>query len=143
MPSTPTATSQTVDLAQIREQVLTAAAAASTKLATNVAILDVGDLLGITDFFLIFSTSNDRQLGAAVEELEHQVRQDHSRRPIGREGQKESGWVVLDYGDFVVHAFTTTQREVYDLERLWSDAPRVPFSDPDGPPSAPLAEAPE
>ena len=130
MPSSPSTTADAVDLDQIRDQVLTAAAAASGKLATDVSILEVGQLLGITDFFLLFSAANDRQLGAAVEEVEHQVRTAHGRKPMGREGTKEAGWVVLDYGDFVVHAFTGAQRELYDLEKLWADAPRVPFTDP-------------
>jgi ribosome-associated protein len=116
------------DLEAIRAQVLAAADAASDKKATDVAILEVGPLVGITDFFLILSTANDRQLTAAVEALEHRLRTDHGRKPIGREGRADAGWVVLDYGDFVVHAFTAAQREVYDLERLWSDAPRVAFA---------------
>lgn len=134
--STPDSTTIDPDLARIRDQVLTAAEAASDKLATNVSILEVGQLLGITDYFLLFSTTNDRQLGSAVDEVEHKLREEHSRKPLSREGQKESGWVVLDFGDFVVHAFTAEQRDVYDLERLWGDAPRVPFVDD----SAPAAE---
>ncbi len=126
----PITTTGDADLDRIRDQVLTAAEAACEKLAKDVAIMHVGPLVGITDYFLVFSTTNDRQLGSAVDEVEHQLRERHARKPIGREGQKESGWVVLDFGDFVVHAFTAAQRDVYELERLWSDAPRVPFTDP-------------
>lgn len=114
----------------IREQVLAAAEAASAKKASDLLILEVGPLLGITDFFLLLSASNDRQLGTVVDEMEHRLRLEHRRRPIGREGAKESGWVVLDYGDFVVHAFTQAMRDYYQLERLWRDAPTVPFVDP-------------
>ena len=132
MPQTtdaPTLTSP--DLDAIRDQVLTAAAAASAKKATEIAILAVGPLLGITDYFLLLSTSNERQLGAALDEVEGRLRTEHGRKPIGREGQQDAGWVCLDFGDFVVHAFTAEQRAVYDLERLWGDAERVPFSDPE------------
>lgn len=128
-PSSKTTSEPAVDLETIRDQVLTAAAAASDKKATDVVILEVGPLVGITDFFLLLSTANDRQLRAAIEELELKVRARHDRKPLGREGTLEAGWVVLDYGDFVVHAFTSAQRQVYDLERLWSDAPRAEFAD--------------
>ena len=134
MPQTTDVTTLTSpDLDAIREQVLTAAMAASSKKATEIAILAVGPLLGITDFFLLLSTSNDRQLGAALDEVEGRLRTEHGRKPIGREGQQDAGWVVLDFGDFVVHGFTAEQRAVYALERLWGDAERVPFSDPDRP----------
>ncbi|MGI9016194.1 MAG: ribosome silencing factor [Euzebya sp.] len=119
-----------VDLDQIREQVLTGAAAASSRMATDVVILEVGPLVGITDFFLLISAANDRQLKAAVEAIEERLRTEHGRKPMGREGTPDAGWMVLDFGDFVVHAFTTTQRQVYDLERLWGDASRVPYTDP-------------
>ncbi|CAN5429414.1 ribosome silencing factor [soil metagenome] len=126
-------TTSVPDLDAIRAQVLTAATAASSRKATDIAILEVGPLLGITDYFLLLSTGNERQLDAALDELEGRLRIEHRRKPIGREGLKESGWVVLDYGDFVVHGFTTEQRAVYDLERLWRDAGRVPFTDPESP----------
>jgi ribosome-associated protein len=113
----------------IRDQVLTAAQAASDKKATDIAILEVGPLVGITDYFVLLSTSNDRQLSSAVDEVEDMLRTVHRRKPIGREGKPGAGWVVLDFGDFVVHAFTADQRATYDLERLWSDAPRVEFVD--------------
>jgi ribosome-associated protein len=122
-----------ISLEQITEQVLTGAVAASSRMATDVVILQVGPLIGITDFYLLLSTTNDRQLNAAVEEVERKLREEHRRKPIGREGTADAGWVVVDYGDFVVHAFTAEQRQVYDLERLWGDAPRVPYTDPEQP----------
>ena len=118
------------DVDVIREQVLTAATAASGKNATDIVALEVGPLVGITDYFLLLSTANDRQLRAALDAVEESLRTDHGRKPIGREGEPVAGWVVLDYGDFVVHAFTAATRQLYDLERLWSDAPRLPFTDP-------------
>lgn len=134
MPQTTEVTTLTSpDLDAIRDQVLTAAAAASSKQATEIAILAVGPLLGITDYFLLLSTSSERQLNAALDEVEGRLRTEHGRKPMGREGQRDAGWVVLDFGDFVVHAFTAEQRAVYDLERLWGDAERVPFTDPGAP----------
>lgn len=131
LPQTTDATPTTSpDTDVIRDQVLGAAAAASSKNAADIAILEVGPLLGITDYFVLLSAANDRQLGAVVDEVEAALRTGHARKPIGREGRQDSGWVVLDYGDFVVHAFTAEQRAVYDLERLWRDAGRVPFTDP-------------
>jgi ribosome-associated protein len=86
--------------------------------------------LGITDFFVLASASNDRQLGTVVEEVERRLKQNLRRAPVSREGTKDTGWMVLDYGDIVVHAFTEEQRAFYDLERLWSDAPQVPVPAP-------------
>ena len=123
------------DVDVIRDQVLTAAAAAGEKKATDIVVLEVVPLVGITDFFVLLSTASDRQLKAALDEVEHALRTAHGRKPIGREGEAAAGWVVLDYGDFVVHAFTTATRALYDLERLWSDAPRLPVADPALPPA--------
>lgn len=117
-------------LVELTEQVLTAARGASAKKATDVAILQVGPLVGITDFYVIWSTANDRQLKAAAEEAERVLRETHGRKPIRTEGGPEAGWIVLDYGDYVIHAFTAAQRAVYNLERLWGDATRIPFDEP-------------
>lgn len=71
---------------------------------------------------MLVSASNERQLGTVAEEVERQLA-GRGRRPLRREGVRDTGWMVLDYGDVVVHAFTQEQRRFYDLERLWSDAP--------------------
>lgn len=89
-------------------------------------MLDVGDLLAITDYFVLVSASNDRQLGTVADEIQR-VLADSGRKPRRREGTKDTGWMLLDYGDVVVHAFTEEQRVYYGLERLWSDAPVVAF----------------
>jgi ribosome-associated protein len=89
-----------------------------------VVILNVGDLMGITEFFVIVSTSNPRQLDTVLDEV-HRVLKAEGRVPLRREGTASGGWAVLDYGDVVVHVFTEVQRAYYDLERLWADAPRV------------------
>lgn len=87
-------------------------------------ILDVGELLGITEFFVIASASNPRQLDTVIDEI-HLVLKRDGRAPLRREGTTADGWLVLDYGDVVVHVFTESQRDHYDLERLWADAPRL------------------
>ena len=97
--------------------------------------MDLGELLGITDFFVLVSAANDRQLRSVVDEVERQTRE-HGRKPRRREGTPETGWILLDYGDVIVHAFTEEQRAYYALERLWSDAPVVEFVDPAQPAAA-------
>jgi ribosome-associated protein len=113
-----------VDIAESRSLALDAARAAEDKKAMDVVILDVGDLVGITEFFVLVSTTNPRQLDTVIDEI-HAVNKHNGRAPLRREGDKADGWLVLDYGDVVVHVFTETQRAYYDLERLWADAPRV------------------
>ncbi len=119
-----------VDTSASRALALAAAAAAADKKAADLRILDLGELLGIIDFFVLASASNERQLGTIVEEVERRLKQSLGRSPLRREGTKDTGWMVLDYGDIVVHAFTQEQRAFYNLERLWSDAPQLPVPDP-------------
>ncbi len=106
-----------------------AARAAAAKQGADIAILDVHDLIVITDFFLIASGSSDRQVKTIVEEVERVLRE-RGERPVRREGEGENRWVLLDYVDVVVHVFAEEEREYYDLERLWRDAPRVPWEEP-------------
>jgi ribosome-associated protein len=117
------------DTESSRPLALAAASAAADKKASDIKILDLGELLGITDFFVIVSAGNERQLGTIAEAVEQALKQDVERRPERREGAKETGWMLLDYGEIVVHAFTAEQREFYSLERLWSDAPTVDFDE--------------
>ena len=114
---------QSTDLA------LAAADAASSKKAERIVILDVSNQLVITDLFVICSGRNDRQVKTISEEIEHRLLEDHDVKPFRREGRQDARWVLLDYVDFVVHVFQREERDYYDLERLWADAPRVPFAD--------------
>lgn len=98
--------------------------AADDKKAEDLTILEVADLLGIVDLFVLASTGSDRQLKAVIGSIEQRLREDHDRKPLRREGVPESGWVLLDYGDIVCHVFTREQRGIYALERLWADVPR-------------------
>jgi ribosome-associated protein len=111
------------------EVVLEAAAAASSKKAERIVVLDVSAQLVITDHFLICSGNTERQVHSISEEIERKLREERGLKPARREGERESRWVVLDYVDFVVHMFHREDREYYDLERLWSDAPQVEFED--------------
>jgi ribosome-associated protein len=103
---------------------LAAAEAARDKQATDVVVLDVAELLSITDYFVICSASSGRQLKTVIEAIEERVRRDLDLRPVRREGEADAGWRLLDYIDVVVHVFGDEERAYYDLERLWSDAPR-------------------
>lgn len=110
---------------------MAAARAADDKKALDVVVLDVGDTIGVVDYFVIASASNDRQVRTIVDTIEERLRtrDDDSagsgaaRIPIGREGVDASRWALLDYGDLVVHVFLDEVRRFYDLERLWADAP--------------------
>ena len=118
------------DTTASRTVALAAADAAADKKATNIRILDLGDLLGITDFFVLASARNERQLATVADAVQEALQTGHARKPRRREGTRDTGWMLLDYGEVVVHAFTEEQRGFYDLERLWSDAPVVPDESP-------------
>jgi ribosome-associated protein len=106
-----------------------AAQAAASKKADDIVILDVGEVLVITDSFVIASAPNDRLVRTIAEEVEKQLKEEGRGGPQRIEGMREAEWVLLDYGEFVVHVFLEATRRFYDLERLWSDAPRVPWEE--------------
>lgn len=109
-----------------------AALAADEKLGKDTVLLDVGDLVGITDIFVITSGSNYRQVRAIVEEIEEQMLLldgPKAETIEGREYQEGSIWVLLDYGGFIVHVFDEETRGIYDLERLWNDCPRIEWQE--------------
>ncbi len=90
-------------------------------------VVEVGDLLAITDYFVITSGTNDRQVRAIAEEIERRVKTaGDGLSPRAIEGLDDARWVLMDYGEFVVHVFVEEARRFYDLERLWADAPRLP-----------------
>ncbi len=114
---------------QVRRWARTAASAASAKGGGDTIIIEVGEVLAITDAFVITSGRNTRQVKTIAEEVEARVKADGGISPLRVEGLGDSQWVLLDYGDLVVHVFLDETREFYDLERLWSDAPRVAWED--------------
>ena len=103
--------------------------AALSKKASHVVLLDLRDGSAFTDFFLICSGQNARQVQAIVDAIEEALRKTAQRKPSQVEGYGGSGWVLLDYFDFIVHVFTPETREFYALERLWGSAERIEIDD--------------
>jgi ribosome-associated protein len=109
----------------VPESSLLAAQAADSKLGERTVILSVGDALGITEAFVITSGGNARQVRTIADEVELQLKKAEGRAPMRIEGLDDARWVLMDYGDFLVHVFVDEAREYYDLEHLWADAPRI------------------
>jgi ribosome-associated protein len=107
----------------------TAARAADDKKAEHTLVLAVGEVLAITDYFVITSAGNRRQVRSVVDAVEESVRTTLGRSPIRSEGVSEQQWVLLDYGDVVVHVFAEDIRAYYEIERLYRDVARVPWQD--------------
>lgn len=112
---------------------LVAARAADAKLGERTVVLAMGELLLVTDAFVITAGRNARQVRSIVDEVEKQVKATVGRSPVRVEGLDDASWVLMDYGDFLVHVFLDETREYYDLEHLWSDAPRVDWSEASAP----------
>ena len=111
-------------MTESRRAAVAAARAAASKQGRDVLVLDVRELIVITDYFVIASGSSDRQVRTVAEEIERAVKA-QGLRPVRREGEREGRWVLLDFVDFVAHVFQDQDREYYGLERLWADAPPV------------------
>jgi len=109
----------------VPEECMVAARAADAKSGEDTTVLAVGELLGLTDAFVITSGTNTRQVKTIVDEVERQVKEAGGLRPVRVEGLDDARWVLMDYGDFLVHVFLDEAREFYDLEHLWAEAPRV------------------
>jgi len=107
-----------------RDRALVAAEVASAKKGENIAVLEVGEIISIIDYFVLVSASNTRQVRTIVEEIQHAMRDYDGSRAIGVEGLDDATWVLLDFADVVVHVFLEATRSYYDLDRLWADAPR-------------------
>ena len=114
---------------QLPPAAATAAAAADAKLGNDTVVLSMTELLGVVDAFVITSAQNTRHVRTLVEEIERVVKDLHGLAPDRVEGLADATWVLMDYGDFIVHVFLQETREYYDLEHLWSGAPRVPWRD--------------
>ncbi len=110
---------------EIERWAVIAARAADDKKAHDVVVLEVGEVLAIADFFVIASGTNSRQVRTIAEEIERQVADAGGPKPRRIEGLQDPKWVLMDYGDFVVHVFLQETRDFYELERLWGDVPRV------------------
>ena len=115
------ATQHAIDLAKA------AATAAEDKLASKVLAIDVSDQLALTDVFVIASAPNERQVGAIVDSVEEKLH-GLKAKPVRREGERDGRWVLIDFGDIVVHVQHEEEREFYALERLWKDCPAIDLS---------------
>jgi len=113
-----------------------AARAADDKAAMDVVVLEVGPVMALCDHFVIASAANSRQVRTIAEAVETAIADNGGPRPLRVEGLDDLRWVLLDYGDLVVHVFGDETRRYYDLERLWSDVARVRWARPDRPADA-------
>ena len=114
------------DAAELDERVVLALQSASEKKALDLVVLDLREIASFTDYFVLASGANERQVQAIADEVYDCLKKAGS--PSARmEGYKTAEWVLLDYGDFVVHVFEKKARTFYDLERLWRESKRVPL----------------
>jgi len=109
----------------IEDRVRLAVAAALDKKAFDVAVLSVGGLTSIADFFILASASNERQASAIADAIQQRLRDELKVKPLLVEGAVPGRWILLDFGDFIIHVFTDETRRFYGLERLWGDAPNL------------------
>ena len=118
-----------VDTSESTRWAVEAARAADDKRGADTLILAVGNILAVTDHFVITSGTNPRQVRTIAEEVEQRISEAGGPKPIRIEGLDDLTWVLLDYGDFVVHVFHEEARRYYELERLWSDVPKIEWQE--------------
>jgi ribosome-associated protein len=116
-------------LDETRSWAITAARAADAKQADDVLVLEVAEVLALCGWFVIASASNERQVKAICDEVEAEIHRSGGPKPKRVEGLDSRQWVLMDYGDVVVHVFQQEVRAFYDLERLWADVPRLAWAD--------------
>ena len=115
-----------------RKAALVAARAADEKKATDIMVQEVHDLIGVTDFFVIVTAGNPRQVDAIIDAVEDDLREKCDLKPINREMSRDGSWSLLDYGNIVIHVFQPDTREYYRLEQLWNNAPIVDLASEEG-----------
>ena len=108
-----------------RKCAIIAAQAADEKKAADIMVQEVRELIGVTDYFVIATAANSRQVDAIIDEIEDKLREDAGIKPTHREVSPDGSWSLLDYGNIVVHVFMPETREYYRLEALWNDAPTI------------------
>ena len=131
LPSTPVSEAPVSEAAVSEASVraLVAARAAMAKNGTDIAVLEVGAIIAIIESFVLVSASNTRLVLSIVDEVEQALAAHDGSRPLSIEGRNDANWVLIDYGDVVVHIFVEATRAYYDLDRLWSDASRIDVVD--------------
>ncbi len=120
-----TETVKTTPYSDLDERAQLAVDCMSEKKAVNTVVLDLREVADFTDFFIVTSATNIRQAQAIADEIEEQLKKLLDSRVTRIEGYRTAEWILLDYGDFLVHIFEQKARQFYDLERLWRDAKRV------------------
>lgn len=118
-----------VPFEELDPEVQLAIRSAADKKASDIVVLDLRSIASFTEFFVIASGTNQRQVQAVADEVSEQLKKELNSRPVRIEGYTTGEWVLLDYGDFIVHIFNGDAREFYDLARLWRDAGRVTLPD--------------
>ncbi len=124
-PATAQAVNAITPFSDLDEEVKLALHCAADKKATSIRVLDLREIASFAEFFVIASGANQRQVQAVCDEINERLKKELNVRPVRIEGYNSGEWVLLDYGDFIVHVFDKDAREFYDLERLWRDARRV------------------
>ena len=114
-----------IQFAELDPDVQLAIRSASEKKAFDMIALDLRNIASFSEFFIIASGSNQRQVQAIADGVNEQLKKQFGQRPVRTEGYNAAEWVLLDYGDFIVHIFNKESRDFYDLARLWRDARRV------------------
>lgn len=115
-----------------RQAALIAARAADDKKATDIMVQEVSELIGVTDYFVIVTAKNSRQVDAIIDEIEEKLLDEARYKPLHREVSSDGSWSLLDYGSLVVHVFQPETREFYRLETLWNDAPVIDLTKEEG-----------
>lgn len=114
---------------QSQDRAQLCAAYALDKKAFNVRLLDVRKISSLTDYLLIASGRSDRQVQAVADSIHLGLKKNHATMPLAIEGIKEGRWVLIDYGDVMVHVFQESVRDYYDLDGLWSEAAEIPIAE--------------
>jgi ribosome-associated protein len=118
------------------EQAIFIAQAAKDKKAEDVLVLEVGDLTSLADFFILASGESERQVRGLASVIEKAMSTQYHTKPV-IEGKETANWILLDYGDIIVHIFRSDIRQYYALEKLWADAPQIAIPEPEHPLSSP------
>ena len=118
-----------VENAGARDVAIIAARCADEKQGRNIVVLDVGDVLAITEYFVVIDAPNRRLVRTIVDEVEESVRAATDRSPIRVEGLNEQQWVLMDFGEVVVHVFLDEVRRFYEIERLYKDVGKLDWSE--------------
>ena len=115
----PELTSESADALELARRIVDLA---SEKQASDIVLLDIRGVSLIADYFVIATASNERQANAILRDLSDKLTEEFGRKPLHTEGKPDSGWVLLDFGDVIVHIFSPSQRTFYNLEQLWAAA---------------------